>query len=222
MSDERRFYETPAGSDARRSAPAALRNREPIAEVLEDWLPQSGLVLEIASGTGEHAEYFAQHFPALHWQPSDLHPDALASIAARQEQLGLDNLHSPIILDAAGPEWPVDRAGAVLSINMVHISPWTSAIGLIEGAARLLPEGAPLVLYGPWLMDGVATAPSNVDFDADLKRRDPSWGLRLVDDFAFEAGKRGLELAEVRPMPANNMMLLLRKRNVRVKTSFTS
>lgn len=207
---DRRFYETPAGADTRRSAPAALRNREPIAEVLAEWLPTSGVVLEIASGTGEHAMFFAERFPMLEWQPSDVHPDALASIAAWREAAGLPNVHAPIVVDAREPAWPIEGADAVLSINMVHISPWSSAIGLIDGAARLLPAGAPLILYGPWLQEGVAAAPSNLAFDADLKRRDPSWGLRMVEDFVAEAGRRGLDLLETREMPANNLMLLLR------------
>jgi hypothetical protein len=209
---EERFYEAPAGGAACRSAPAALRNREPIAEVLADWLPNTGLVLEIASGTGEHAVFFAERFPALEWQPSDVHPDALSSIAAWREAAALPNVRPPIVIDAREPDWPIERADAVLSINMVHISPWPAAIGLIEGAAKLLSANAPLILYGPWLQAGVAAAPSNLAFDADLKRRDPSWGLRLVEDFAGEAEKRGFELLETRPMPANNLMLLLHRR----------
>ena len=128
VTDGRRFYEAPAAR-ARRSAPAALRNREPIAEVLREWLPERGLVLEVASGTGEHAVYFAEAFPDLEWQPSDVHPDALTSIAAWRDAAGLPNLREPIVLDAAASGWPIDRADAVLSINMVHISPWASALG---------------------------------------------------------------------------------------------
>lgn len=208
---DRRFYEAPAADSVRRSAPAALRNREPIAAVLSDWLPPSGLVLEIASGTGEHAVYFAERFPKLEWQPSDLHPEALTSIAAWRSAACLPNLKDPIVVDAGEPEWPIEGADAVLSINMVHISPWPSALGLLDGAARLLSPGNPLILYGPWLTDAVPTAPSNSAFDADLKRRDPSWGLRWVEEFESEAGRRGLELVETRAMPANNRMLLLRR-----------
>lgn len=210
--DEKRFYEAPAGGDALRSAPAALRNRGPIGDVLEQWLPASGLVLEVASGSGEHSEYFAQRFPRLEWQPSDVHPDALGSIAARQGSAGLRNLRSPLILDASMGEWPVAKADAVLSINMVHISPWTTALGLINGAAGLLAEAAPLILYGPWLSDAVATVPSNIAFDEDLRQRDSSWGLRRVEDFARIARERNFELVETKNMPANNMMLLFRKR----------
>jgi SAM-dependent methyltransferase len=210
MTDERRFYEAPAAG-ARCSAPAALRNREPIAQMLEQWLPESGLVLEIASGTGEHAVHFAGRFPRLEWQPSDLHADALASIRAWRAEAGLPNMREPLTIDASSASWPIDEADAVLSINMVHISPWTSALGLLDGAARILSPGAPLIMYGPWLKDDVPTAPSNLAFDADLKRRDPAWGLRRVEDFAAVAGERGLRLIETRLMPANNMMLLLRR-----------
>ena len=204
-----RFYEAPAAG-ALRSAPAALRNREPIADVLADWLPPAGLVLEIASGTGEHAAYFAERFPELQWQPSDVHPDALGSIAAWRQETGRANLLRPVVLDAASGDWPVDRADAVLSVNMVHISPWSSSLGLIAGAERLLAAGAPLILYGPWLRDDVPTAESNLAFDADLKRRDARWGLRRVEDFAAAASE-AFTLAEIRSMPANNLMLLLRR-----------
>jgi len=209
VTDERRFYEAPA-SGAQRSAPAALRNREPIAEVLAEWLPASGLALEVASGTGEHAVFFAERFPQLEWQPTDIYAEALASIGAWREASGLPNVREPLRLDAAAEAWPIDRVDAVLSINMVHISPWTSALGLISGAARLLPTGAPLILYGPWLKADIPTAPSNLAFDADLRGRDPEWGLRRVEDFA-EAARLSFELADIRPMPANNLMLLLRR-----------
>lgn len=210
MSGER-FYEAPVGGDRRRSAPAALRNREPVAEILHEWLPDNGLVLEIASGTGEHAVYFAERFPALDWQPSDIHTDALASIEGWIDAKALPNLRAPVVLDAGASDWPIDRADAVLSINMVHISPWKSALGLIDGATHLLSAGGPLILYGPWVRDDVRTVQSNLDFDADLRRRDPDWGLRKVEDFAAAAEDR-FELVETRTMPANNMMLLLRRR----------
>ena len=211
MSDNRRFYED-ASRGARRSAPAALRNREPIAEVLREWLPPNGIVLEIASGSGEHAIHFAERFPQLDWQPSDIHPDALASIAAWSERSDLPNLHAPLKLDASAADWPIAHADALLSINMVHISPWASALGLLDGAHRLLRPGAPLILYGPWLTKSIPTVQSNLDFDQDLQRRDSAWGLRMVEDFAAAAEKRGLELVETRTLPANNMMLLLRRR----------
>ena len=208
---ERRFYEGPA-SDDRRSAPAAARNVAPIVAVLEQWLPAHGVVLELASGTGEHVVAFARHFPHLEWQPSDAHPDALRSIAAWREADGSDNLLPPLALDARDAEWPVEEADAVLSINMVHISPWQAALGLLDGAARLLDAGAPLILYGPWIEQGVETAASNLAFDADLRRRDPEWGLRAVETFALSAADRGFDLVERRAMPANNLMLLLRRR----------
>jgi hypothetical protein len=210
MVDQRRFYEMP-GDGTRRSAPAALRNRELIAEVLAEWLPVRGLVLEIASGTGEHAVHFAERFPSLEWQPSDIHADALASIAAWRETAALPNLRAALRVDAALPDWTIDRADAVLSINMVHISPWTSALGLLGGAGSLLSAGSPLILYGPWLKQDIDTAPSNAEFDADLRRRDPAWGLRRVEDFAAAAEPRGFSLVEARPMPANNLMMLWTK-----------
>jgi len=205
-----RFYEAPAAG-AQRSAPAALRNREPIADVLADWLPASGLVLEVASGSGEHVIFFAERFPALEWQPSDVHPDALASISAWRDTADLPNLLRPMTIDAASPDWPIERADAVLSINMVHISPWASALGLVAEAERLLDAGGPLILYGPWLKDDIETVPSNLDFDADLKRRNPAWGLRRVEEFAEAAASHGFALEDVRRMPANNLMTLWRK-----------
>jgi hypothetical protein len=209
VSDERRFYEARA-EGAQRSAPAALRNREPIAEVLAEWLPACGLVLEVASGTGEHAVYFAERFSQVEWQPTDVHCEALASISAWRDAAGLPNLREPLLLDASANNWPIDRAVAVLSINMVHISPWASALGLVAGSARLLQRGGPLILYGPWLEDDIPTVPSNIAFDADLRARDPEWGLRRVEDFV-EAAREFFELADVRQMPANNLMLLLRR-----------
>lgn len=194
------------GTGVKRKAPAAARNVEPIGDVLEYWLPDSGLVLEIASGTGEHALAFSRRFPTLDWQPSDPDPAALASIAAWQQE-GPANLHAPVHLDVCAPEWPVDRADAVLCINMVHISPWEASLGLLDGAARLLAKGSPLILYGPWLEATVEPAPSNLAFDESLKARDPRWGLRLVEDFAAEAGLRGFILSGRREMPSNNIML---------------
>ena len=210
MTDGRRFYEARA-EGLRRSAPAALRNREPISVVLGEWLPKNGLVLEIASGTGEHVVYFAERFPGLEWQPSDINADALRSITAWHGATGLQNVRVPIELDASAAGWPIESADCVLSINMVHISPWASALGLLDGAARLLPAGGPLILYGPWLSKDIETAPSNLDFDENLRSRDPQWGLRTVEEFAAAALERGLMLERTREMPANNLMLLLRK-----------
>ncbi|MEO7564946.1 MAG: DUF938 domain-containing protein [Sphingomicrobium sp.] len=206
--DKTRFYEAP-GNGARRSAPAALRNRDPIADVLADWLPATGLVLEIASGTGEHAVHFAGRFRALEWQPSDIDDDALKSIAAWREAVNLPNLRQPLVLDASAADWPIAKADAVLSLNMVHISPWASSLGLLDGAARVLDDGDPLILYGPWLSDAIDPAPSNRDFNLDLKRRNRAWGLRRVEDFAAAALDRGFLLIGTRSMPANNLMLRL-------------
>ncbi|WP_294120304.1 DUF938 domain-containing protein [Sphingomonas sp.] len=193
------------GKGVKRQAPAAGRNVGPIGDVLAEWLPASGLVLEIASGTGEHALAFARRFPELEWQPSDPDPQALASIAAWQAE-GPANLRPPIALDVTG-EWPIDRADAILCINMVHISPWACSLGLLDGAQRLLGKRALLILYGPWLEADVEPAPSNLAFDLDLKARNSEWGLRLVETFATEAALRGLVLIERRPMPSNNLML---------------
>jgi hypothetical protein len=210
MADQRRFYEAAAGEEARRSAPAVLRNREYIADVLSEWLPERGMVLEVASGTGEHAVFFAERFPKLEWQPSDAHSDALASIASWRDASGRSNVLPPLELDTSAPQWPIESTDALLNINMVHISPWRAALGLLDGAARVLTRGGPLILYGPWLQDDIPTAPSNLAFDRDLRSRDVEWGLRHVEDFAAAAEERGLTLEQTRPMPANNLMLLLR------------
>jgi hypothetical protein len=201
------------GKGVKRQAPAAARNVLPIGDVLADWLPASGLVLEVASGTGEHALAFAQRFPHLEWQPSDPDPEALASIAAWRRD-GPSNLRPPVHLDACSADWPVERADALLCVNMVHISPWESSLGLLDGAGRLLGQGAPLILYGPWLEAEVEAAPSNLAFDQSLRSRDPRWGLRLVEDFAAEARLRGLVLTDRRSMPANNLMLRFEARRI--------
>lgn len=194
------------GKGVRRQAPAAARNVGPIGDVLAKWLPEQGLVLEIASGTGEHALAFARRFPKLDWQPSDPDPEALASIAAWEEG-GPANLRPPLRLDVCQADRPVDEADAILCINMVHISPWEASLGLLDGAAKLLAPGAPLILYGPWLEAEVEAAPSNLAFDQSLQARDPRWGLRLKEDFAAEAALRGLVLSGREAMPANNIML---------------
>lgn len=199
------------GSAAKRHAPATFRNRDVIAAVLVGWLPARGTVLEVASGSGEHAVHFAATFPHLIWQPSDPDPAGLASIAAYRAEAGLGNVAPPIALDAAAPEWPLDAADAILCINMVHISPWEAALGLFAGAARLLPPGAPLILYGPYVDSGVSTAESNLVFDASLRARNPAWGLRDTDDVKAAAADAGLAFAGRRAMPANNLMLLFRR-----------
>lgn len=198
--------------DARRSAPATQRNRDPILDVLRPLLPETGLALEVASGTGEHVIHFARAFPFLRWQPSDPTPDARASIAAWTEANGLMNVLPPLDLDAAAEAWPIARADAVLCINMIHISPWHATEGLMRGAGRLLSAGQPLYLYGPYRRAGHPLAPSNAEFDADLKHRDPRWGLRELDDVTALAEASGLALADVIEMPANNLSVIYRKR----------
>lgn len=192
-------------------SPATARNVGPIGDVLAEWLPASGYILEIASGSGEHALAFARRFPDVLWQPSDPDPLARASIAEWREAEGLANLPEPLAIDVCDADWRVERADALVSINMAHISPWEASIGLIDGAAHVLEPYGVLILYGPWLVDGIETAPSNLAFDADLKARDPRWGLRRVADFAAAAAERGLTLTELRSMPANNFMLLFKQ-----------
>jgi len=194
----------------KRIAPAAGRNREPIAAVLREALPASGMVLEVASGTGEHAAFFAALFPRLLWQPSDPDPDALASIRAWREEAGRANLLEPVWLDASAESWPVAAADAILCVNMVHISPWEATVGLMRGAGRLLPPGAPLILYGPYRRAGVPTAPSNEAFDASLRARDPQWGLRALEAVEAQAERNGLRLERVIEMPANNVTAVFR------------
>ncbi|HEX8514376.1 MAG TPA: DUF938 domain-containing protein [Allosphingosinicella sp.] len=194
----------------KRSAPATERNREPIAAVLREVLPERGTLLEIASGTGEHAVYFASRFPALRWQPTDADPEALDSIRAWRDECGLDNLLEPLRLDAAAGTWPVDSADTVLCVNMVHISPWAASEGLMRGAGRLLVRGAPLVLYGPYRRAGVPTAPSNEAFDQSLRARNPEWGLRDLEAVETEAARHGLRLDRLVEMPANNLTLVFR------------
>ena len=195
----------------KRHAPATERNREPIASVLRELLPERGAVLEVASGSGEHAVFFARLFPGLLWQPTDPDPDALASIRAWREEAGLENVAEPVLLDASAEQWPVDRADAILCINMVHISPWSATQGLMRGAGRLLPPGAPLVLYGPFRRAGVTTAPSNEAFHASLKARNPEWGLRDLEAVAAEAARHGLALGRLWEMPANNLTVAFRR-----------
>lgn len=195
----------------KRHAPAAARNREPILQVLCQVLPERGLVVEVASGSGEHGVWFARHLPGIEWQPTDQDPDALASIAAWQAEEALPNLRPPLPLDVLGA-WPVDRADAVFCANMIHIAPWACTLGLLDGAARLLAPGAPLVTYGPYMRGGVHTAESNAAFDASLRSRDPAWGVRDLDVVAVEAEARGLALERIFEMPANNLTVLWRRR----------
>jgi SAM-dependent methyltransferase len=198
-------------SEDRRSAPHVARNAEPIAELLGSILPPRGLVLEIASGSGEHALHFARAFPHLLFQPSDAEPAALRSIEAWRAEAGLFNLLPAVQLDARAAEWPISAADAILCINMVHISPWAATEGLMRGAGKLLAPGAPLYLYGAYRQAEVPTAPSNEAFDASLRSRGPSWGVRELEAVVAEAEKNGLRLAQVWPMPANNLSVILRR-----------
>ncbi|HVF83462.1 MAG TPA: DUF938 domain-containing protein [Sphingomicrobium sp.] len=195
-------------------SPAVARNTRPIADVLAEWLPVEGTLLEVASGSGEHAVVFAREFSNRLWQPSDPDSAALASIEIWRVEEGSPNLLAPFRLDASAPEWSVTRADAVVAINLVHISPWKTSLGLLDGAARILPAGGPLILYGPWRSAGQPLEPSNLAFDQSLKARDPEWGIREVEVFSQAARERGLQLIEQRAMPANNRMLLFRRSQV--------
>jgi SAM-dependent methyltransferase len=205
-------YEIGRGEgDPRRSAPHVARNAEPIADVLRETLPDRGLVLELASGSGEHILHFARTFPKLLFQPSDPEPAALRSIEAWRAAAGLFNLLAPVSLDVRAAEWGMEEADAILCINMIHISPWAATIGLMRGAGKLLAPGAPLYLYGAYRQAGVETAPSNIAFDGNLRARNPGWGVRDLDDVVAEALKNGLVLDTIVPMPANNLSVILRK-----------
>ena len=195
----------------KRVAPAVARNSVPIADVLAKELPASGTVLEVASGTGEHAVFMARRFPDIVWQPTDPDTDALGSIAGWAQEAGLANLKPPLELDARSPEWPLRRADAVVCINMVHISAWEATVGLFAGCAKHLTETAPIILYGPYLEDGVETAPSNLAFDRSLKERNPAWGLRLLSEVDEVAARFGYERTSRYEMPANNLSLVYRR-----------
>jgi len=197
--------------DDRRFAPATERNRRPILDVLRQVLPPQGLVLEVASGTGEHAVHFARALPALAWQPSDPSPDALVSIAAWARTAALPNLLPPLALDAMRDDWPVDRAAALVCINMIHISPWEATEGLMRGAAKVLEAGGPLYLYGPFRRGARVLEPSNHAFDLDLRRRDPRWGLRELGEVSRCAARHGFTPSDVVETPANNRAVVFRK-----------
>jgi len=196
----------------RRFAPAAARNREALLEVLARVLPDTGTVLEIASGSGEHAVHFARALPWLEFQPSDPDADSRASIDAWRVHEGLPNLRAALAIDVTAPDWPVTGPiAAMLCSNMIHIAPWEAAVGLLRRAGERLEPGSPLVLYGPFSRGGQHTAQSNQRFDASLRERDPRWGVRDLDDVTAEAQRRGLVLDEVVPMPANNFSVVLRR-----------
>ncbi len=197
--------------DPRIYRPYVARNRDPILDVLRRVLPAQGLVLEVASGSGEHAAYFAAHLPALTWQPSDPDRAALASITAHRAAAGTPNLLAPLLLDVSAPRWPVERADAIICNNMIHISPWSASEGLMAGAARTLPVGGVLYLYGPYKIDGRHTAPSNAAFDRTLRTQNAAWGIRDLADVAALAERHGLTLAETVAMPANNLSVIFRR-----------
>ncbi len=196
----------------KKHAPATLRNRDAIAAVLELELPKAGTVLEIASGSGEHAVFFAERFAAHDWLPSDPDTEALASIRSYRDDFPGDNLRMPVMLDARAPgAWPVEQADAILCINMAHISEWEASVGLFEGAAQISGKGAPLILYGPYFERDVEAAPSNISFDESLRSRDERWGIRQIEDVDALANANGFERAARYEMPANNLTLIYRR-----------
>jgi len=198
--------------DNKRYAPATARNREAILAVLQRYLPSKGKVLEIASGTGEHIVYFAQaSSPDLAFQPSDPNAEARASIDAWVDSSGVSNVRRAIELDATDEAWPVTNADRVLCINMLHISPWAATEGLMRGAARVLPAGGMLYLYGPYRFDGRHTASSNEAFDADLRRQNPEWGVRDVESVVALATAQCFQSPIIEQMPANNVSLVFRR-----------
>lgn len=198
-------------ADDRKFSGPFERNCRPILDVLRQVLPATGLVLEIASGSGQHAAFFAPQFPNLIWQPSDADAEARRSILAWAATANCATLRPPLAIDASQPAWPVEKADALVCINMIHISPWSATVGLIAGAARVLPADGVLYLYGPFRRDGQHTAPSNAAFDADLKARNPDWGVRDIGDIAAAAAAQGFGAPVMIPMPANNLSVVFRR-----------
>jgi SAM-dependent methyltransferase len=197
--------------DARLYAPATLRNRQPILDVLKPRLPSGDLVLEVASGSGEHVAFLAQACPDVAFQPSDPDPAARASIDAWAAALGLSNVRPAIDLDAAAAAWPIAAADVLLCCNMIHIAPWDAAVGLMRGAARVLPPGGLLYLYGPYRRGGVHTAPSNAAFDASLRAQSPAWGVRDLEAVVALAAASGFAGPVIVEMPANNLSLVFNR-----------
>ncbi len=201
----------------KRHAPATDRNREPILDVLKDCLPDHGTILEIASGSGQHAVHFTRHLPGHYWLPSDPDKASRNSIRAWWWGIQLNNILPPLNIDAASDVWPVENCNlplpitAMVCINMIHISPWGATIGLMKGAARILPEDGILYLYGPYKLDGNHTAPSNDAFDQDLRSRNGDWGIRDLEDVIALAHDHGLSLVKSVQMPANNLSVIFRK-----------
>jgi SAM-dependent methyltransferase len=198
-------------ADPRFYRPHVPRNRDPILDVLRRVLPAQGLVLEIASGSGEHGVHFAKGLPALTWQPTDPDAAALASIAAHRADAALPNLLAPLRFDVTAESWPVERADALLCINMIHISPWAASEALFAGAARVLRPGGIVYLYGPYRIDGRHTAPSNEAFDAQLRAQNAAWGVRDLADVTALAKSCGLAFVETVAMPANNLSVVFRR-----------
>ena len=198
-------------TDHRQYAPATVRNCDFILDVLRDVLPTTGVILEIASGSGEHIVHFARNLPSLVFQPSDPEPDALLSVAAWMKAAEVTNVRAPIVLDASRSLWPIASADGIICINMVHISPWDASVGLIRGAAAILPPGSPLYLYGPYKRKGFATAPSNEAFDRNLRDRNPIWGLRDLEAIAAIAQSAGFSIPDITEMPANNLSIVFRR-----------
>jgi hypothetical protein len=194
--------------DLRLHAPAALRNRDLIVDVLQDHLPAQGLLLEIASGSGQHCLRFGERLPRHVIQPSDPSPQARASINAWIASSGLANVRPALDIDASLPDWPVDQAAAVLCINMIHISPWRATTGLFAGAAKYLSPGGLLYTYGPYMQGGAHTSKSNAGFDADLRRENPEWGVRSIEALSELAAACGFSAPQITQMPANNMSLI--------------
>jgi Protein of unknown function (DUF938) len=198
-------------SDHRQYAPATLRNRDFILDVLRDVLPGRGAILEIASGSGEHVVHFARSLPSRVFQPSDPDPEAVQSVAAWVNAMGATNVRAPIVLDASQSPWPIASADGIICINMVHISPWDATLGLIKGAAAILPPGAPFYLYGPYKRKGFETMPSNQAFDRSLRNRNPAWGLRDIEAVATMAQSVGFSIPIITEMPANNLSVVFRR-----------
>jgi SAM-dependent methyltransferase len=200
-----------ATSDPRIYRPHVPRNRDPILDVLRRVLPAPGLILEIASGSGEHAVHFAKGLPALTWQPTDPDAAALASIGAHRADSGLPNLLAPLRLDVMSESWPVESADALVCINMIHTSPWVASEALFAGAERVLRPDGIVYLYGPYRIDGRHTAPSNEAFDAQLRAQNAAWGVRDLADVTALAKRSGFALVETAAMPANNFSVVFRR-----------
>lgn len=200
--------------DVRQYAPATLRNRDVILEILEQVLPAEGTVLEIASGTGEHSIFFAPHLQPRKWIPSDPNPAAIASIKGWQQHSPADNLAAPLIIDVTIPDWSSHHylqsqdIQSIININMIHISPWEACLGLMAGAKNILPVGGILYLYGPFKQNGQHTSSSNAEFDASLRFQNPEWGVRNLEDVVKTASSHKLALLKVQPMPANNFSVI--------------